>query len=231
MPVRKKSTVVNPLIEMKRFNMKKYISFGLFVGVAIVVASCSKDPQSPGYEYMPDMYRSVGPESYSANVNFKDGANAQAPVDGSIPYQTDRSKIYNVLPYAYANTPEGYAASVALTNPIPFSEAVLGEGKVLFTNMCSHCHGEKGMGDGKIGQKQPGLIPPAYNSDQLKNLPAGQIFHSITWGKGMMGPHQYQISKLDRWKLVHYVQSLQKIESAPAADAKPAAATDSTAKK
>lgn len=210
---------------MKRILMKKYIPFGLFAAAAIVVASCSKDPQSPGYEYMPDMYRSVGPESYQPNVNFANGANAQTPVDGTVPYQSDRSKILNVLPYPYANTPEGYAASASLVNPVPFSEAVLGEGKVLFANMCSHCHGATGMGDGKIGQKQPALIPPAYNSDQLKNLPAGQIFHSITWGKGMMGPHQYQISKIDRWKLVYYVQSLQKTPAAGAA----AAPTDSSA--
>lgn len=201
---------------MKRNNMKKYISFGLFVGAAFIVSSCSKDPQSPGYEYMPDMYRSVGYEAYQPNANFANGTNAQVPVDGSVPYQTDRSKILNVLPYPYANTPEGYAAAAGLKNPIPFSDAVLKEGEVLFTNMCSHCHGAKGMGDGKIPQKQPALTPPAYNSDQLKNLPEGQIFHSITWGKGMMGPHQYQISKIDRWKLVHYVQSLQKTPSATA---------------
>lgn len=210
---------------MKRINMKKYISFGALAAAAIIVASCSKDPQSPGYEYMPDMYRSVGPESYQANANFANGANAQTPVDGTIPYQTDRSKIYNVLPYAGTNDEAGYNASVSLANPIPFSEAVLNEGEKLYMNNCSHCHGQKGAGDGVIGTKNPGLKPPAYNAD-LKDRTPGQIFHVITYGKGMMGPHQYIISKLDRWKIVHYVQSLQKIESAaPAAEAAPADTT------
>lgn len=214
---------------MKRINMKKYISFGVFVAGALVVASCSKDPQSPGYEYMPDMYRSVGSESYQPSKFFANGANAQTPVDGSMPYQFDRSKILNVLPYPYPNTPEGYeAAGLALKNPIPFSEAVMKDGETLFANYCSHCHGAKGMGDGKIGQKQPALIPPAYSSDELKNLPEGKIFHSITWGKGMMGPHQYQLTKIERWKLVHYVQSLQK-GAAPAGDSTATAAkADST---
>lgn len=215
---------------MKRIDMKKYIPLGVFATAAIVVASCTKDPQSPGYEYMPDMYRPVGYESYLPNPNFANGANAQTPVDGSVPYQFDRSKIINVLPYPYPNTPEGYEASVVLKNPIPFSQAVLNEGQVLFTNFCSHCHGPAGMGDGKIGQKQPALIPPAYNSDQLKNLPEGKIFHSITWGKGMMGPHQYQLTKIERWKLVHYVQSLQKTEGAAAAPADSSAAKAAPAK-
>jgi mono/diheme cytochrome c family protein len=86
----------------------------------------------------------------------------------------------------------------------------LADGKKLYNNFCSQCHGANGAGDGKIGQINVVLMPPAYNSDQLKDLPEGKIFHSITYGKGMMGAHQYQLTKLERWKLVHYVQSLQK---------------------
>lgn len=214
---------------MKRINMKKYISFGLFAAAAIVVSSCSKDPQSPGYEFMPDMYRSVGYEAYGPNKNFSNGANAQQPVNGTIAFQENRENILNVVPYPYPDTPEGYEASATLKNPLPLTEKNLAEGKELFKNFCSHCHGEAGMGDGKAGKKQAILIPPAYNSDQLKTLPEGKIFHSITWGKNAMGAHQYQISKVDRWKLVHYVQTLQQTPAAGAAA--PAAAADSTAKK
>ena len=205
--------------------MKKYSSFGLLAAAAIVVASCSKDPQSPGYEYMPDMYRSVGSESYQPSKVFANGANAQTPVDGTVPYQFDRSKILNVLPYPYTDDAAGYAASVAQVNPIPFSEAVLKEGETLYMNNCSHCHGKTGLGDGPIGQKQPALVPPAYNKD-LKDRPAGQIFYVITYGRNMMGPHASIISKIDRWKIVHYVQSLQKLPAEGGA-----AASDSTAAK
>lgn len=209
---------------------KNYIQIArkgaLLIGAAVVVASCSKkDPQSPGFEYMPDMYRSVGYDAYQANPNFANGTTAQNMVDGTMPYQADRSKIYNVLPYPFPNTNEGYeAAGLTLKNPLPYSEANLKQGEELFQTFCQHCHGAKGMGDGVVGTKNPGLIPPAYNSPQLVSLPEGKIFHSITWGKGMMGAHQYQISKLDRWKLVQYVQSLQKTPAAGGAKA------DSTAK-
>lgn len=215
---------------MKRISMKKYISFGVFAAAALVVASCSKDPQSPGYEYMPDMYYSVGAEGYAPNSNFADGTNAQRPVDGSVAYQFDRSKILNVLPYQYADNEGGYEASAANKNPIPFSEAVLAEGQQLYQNNCAHCHGQKGLGDGPIGKKNPGLIPVAYNADPLNKLPEGKIFHVITYGKGMMGAHRYIISKIDRWKIVHYVQSLQKegaaVAAAPATTVAAAAATE-----
>lgn len=195
---------------MRNFKMKGYFRAVLFAGASAIMASCTKDPQSPGYEYMPDMYRSVGYEAYGPNKNFPDGANARKPVEGTIPYQKDKSRLLDVFPYPYPDTPEGYAAAANLKNPIPYSDKVLAEGKAIYVNFCVHCHGPNGQGDGGAGKKQAVLIPPAYNSDQLKNLPEGQIFHSITYGKNAMGAHQYQISKTDRWKLVHYVQSLQK---------------------
>ena len=210
---------------MKKMFIRNMKSAGMLACAAFLVASCSKDPQSPGYEYMPDMYRSVPYDAYSKNPFFSNGTTAQQPVEGTMSYQSDRTKMLNIMPYPYANTPEGYeAAGLYLTNPLPTTEQNIKDGETLFKNFCKQCHGEKGMGDGIVGTKNPALIPPAYNSDQLKDLPQGKIFHSITWGKGMMGAHQYQINKTDRWKLVQYVQSLQKT-AAPSADA---AKSDST---
>jgi len=212
----------------------KIAKTGLFLlGTAFIVSSCSKkNPQSPGFEFMPDMYRSVGYDAYQVNPNFENGTTAQLPVDGTIPYQTDPSKIYNVLPYTFADTQEGYeAAGLNLKSPIAKNEANLKEGERLYKTYCAHCHGAKGMGDGPVGTVNPGLIPPAYNSELLANLPEGKIFHVITYGKNMMGPHQYQITKLDRWKIVQYVQTLQKAEAAaPAATAEVAAESTEEAK-
>ncbi len=184
--------------------------FAMFASI-MVVTSCSKDPQSPGYEFMPDMYRSPAYGTYSPNPVFEDGLTAQEFVDGTIPYNEDRAKAVNYFPYPYEDSFEGYeAAGANLKNPIPLNDQVLEDGKKLYINFCSQCHGPNGAGDGKIGQINVVLMPPAYNSDQLKNLPEGKIFHSITYGKGMMGAHKHQLTKLERWKLVHYVQSLQK---------------------
>ena len=64
------------------------------------------------------------------------------------------------------------------------------------------------MGDGLVGQKIAGV--PAYNSRAVQNVPEGHIFHVITHGKGRMWPHGSQVSIEDRWKIVRYVQVLQK---------------------
>jgi mono/diheme cytochrome c family protein len=46
--------------------------------------------------------------------------------------------------------------------------------------------------------------------DAYKNITEGHIFHVITMGKGLMAPHGSQMSQEDRWKVAHYVKTLQK---------------------
>lgn len=166
--------------------------------------SCGKkDENSPGTEFMPDMYRSPSLEYYQVHTVDGDTLyNAMKPVKGSV--------ARGFVPYGYANTPEGYeAAGLNLHNPLSSSNREMWEkeGEVLYGKFCVHCHGATGTGDGKVGGKLPGP-PPAYNG-ALKNLPEGKIFHSITYGKNSMGAHASQLTQEERWKLVYYVQKLQ----------------------
>jgi mono/diheme cytochrome c family protein len=117
----------------------------------------------------------------------------------------------------YENTPEGYEASAANHNPLEKSEVNMTEGKRLYENYCTHCHGAKGQGDGLVVQHN-GPKPPAYNSDALKDLPEGKAFHTTQFGKNMMGSHASQLTASQRWKIVMYVQTLQKPATTAAAD-------------
>ena len=113
------------------------------------------------------------------------------------------------MPYAYPNTTEGYeAAGLNLKSPVEMTEATVAQGKIIYTKFCQHCHGEKGDGDGAVvtnGQHPP---PGAYTG-ALKDLPEGKIFHTLTYGKGMMGSHASQLNKEERWLVTRYVQYLQ----------------------
>jgi mono/diheme cytochrome c family protein len=186
--------------------MIKRFLFGivLLVTIVIVFDSCGKkDPNSPGIEYMPDMYRSPSVEVYNANPLYLDSIGSRKPVAGTIPR--------GFMPFAYANDTAGYtAAGRELKNPIPLTDEVMKEGEELYGKFCVHCHGTQGMGDGPVGLKLPGA-PPAY-SGTLKNLPPGKMFFTMTYGKGLMGSHASQLTQEERWKLVHYVQKLQHIK-------------------
>lgn len=182
--------------------MNRFKRFAVFVIVVGTAWSCS-DPNSPGLEYMPDMYRDPSIGTYEPSDLFPDGLGARKPAEGSIPR--------GFTPYAYQNNAEDYEkAGAELKNPLSFNDDHLKEGKRIFENFCIQCHGKKGDGEGTVPQSDywPGVVP-AYDSDRLIDLPEGKIFHSITYGKGLMGPHKGQISQEDRWKLVFYVQKLQ----------------------
>jgi mono/diheme cytochrome c family protein len=188
----------------------------LFGCVAIGFTSCEPhDKNSPGLEFMPDMYRSPSLESNMGYVDMNTGDTLQAnrlPVAGTIPR--------GFMPYPYPNTAEGYeAAGANLHNPLENNEKNLKEGEVLYGKFCVHCHGAGGEADGPVAGKLPGP-PPAYST--LKNLPEGKMFHTITYGKGLMGSHASQVSQEERWKLILYIHKLQFPNGMPAA-------TDSTA--
>ena len=190
--------------------LKSIIHLTFFIGCLFLLFSCKKQPLSPGYEYMPDMYRPVGYEYYNVNPNFSDSVTARKPVEGTItqghfPYEGNS---LNYTPYSLRL--EDYELSASVLNPLVSSPEVIESGKIIFTKYCVHCHGEQGKGDGSITQTGNYPPPPSY-SGALKDLPEGKMFHTLTYGKGMMGSHASQLSKVERWTVIRYVQTLQKL--------------------
>ena len=179
----------------------------VFAG-GLFLQSCTSDPLSPGLEYMPDMYRGPAYEAYGESP-FSESGSALKPVAGTVPRFNDETLPY-FEPYQYPNTIEGYeAAGLSLTNPYPVSEAILAKGKTVYSNFCIHCHGEKGDGNGILVQKDKYAGVPSYYSEALKLLPEGKMYHTLYFGKNMMGSHASQINYAERWAVVHYVQKLR----------------------
>ena len=79
--------------------------------VLSMLSSCVKDENNPGYEFMPDMYRSPSLEIYASNTFFEDSLNARLPVDGTIPR--------GFVGFDYESNLEDYLeAGVRLVNPM-----------------------------------------------------------------------------------------------------------------
>lgn len=192
------------------------------VAAMMSLVSCNEDPNHPGLEYMPDMYRSPAYEVYSKNNLFSDSLAMRAPAHGSVPR--------NFEFFDYPGTNEGYeAASRDVKNPLPRTPENVAEGQRLYNIYCTHCHGAKGQGDGSIvaiGKYPP---PPSYskgNSSRggaMKDLTDGKIFHTITYGLNLMGPHASLVNPHERWLITMFVRDLQNEGNA-------AAATTDTAK-
>jgi mono/diheme cytochrome c family protein len=209
--------------------------FFALVSVAFF-ASCGTDPQKPGRTFIPDMAYSQAYETYTANPNFEDGQTARKPVAGTIPRgvlpaasDNDAANLSYMHKTYFPNTPEGYeAAGAQLKNPIIANDKVLAEGKALYTIYCEVCHGTEGKGDGSI--VQGGKYPPVPGYlERLPTINEGKMFHSITYGRNLMGGYASQVNAEERWKLVHYISKLGKV-GAYVETAQPAAA-DTTKKK
>lgn len=177
--------------------------------VSIALLSCKSDPLSPGVEYAPDMYRGPASETYGESTVFEDGLASRAPVSGSIPRFNDETLPY-YEPYGFPNTNEGYeAAGLGLKNPIENTPENLTKGENVYKVFCIHCHGEKGDGNGILVQLDKYAGVPSYYSAALKDLPEGKMYHTLYYGKNMMGSHASQINYNERWQVVRWVQKLR----------------------
>jgi mono/diheme cytochrome c family protein len=184
------------------------LTYIIIPSLIILLNSCIKDPKKPGREYMPDMVHSTAYEAGTPNPIFKDGKTNQLPPKGSV--------ALGKYIYPYQNTLEDYEASAANTNPFTFAnEEVAGEGKRLFTVYCAVCHGDKGDGQGHLAQIGKFPPPPTYLSGVLLTLPEGKRYHTLVYGKNMMGSYASQLNHRERWLVLAYVKTLQ-ASAAPA---------------
>lgn len=196
----------------------------------LMLGACKSDPLSPGIEYMPDMYRSVAMRPYESSALFDDSLGMRPPVAGTITRGSNPDAVILEanMPYPYPDSPEGYElAGANLKNPLPLTPELLEQGKDLYGKFCVHCHGDAGNGDGSLVKNDKFPTPGTYASKV--GLTEGKMFHSITYGKGLMGQHASQLNKQERWILVHYVQSLLN-KATPASTASADTAKTKTAK-
>jgi mono/diheme cytochrome c family protein len=189
------------------------IVYAAFFAVAFAASiSACNDKSKPGLEYARNMYDPIAYSPDQPNKNFANGQTAQTPPPHTDPLGFDK--------YEYPNTKEGYeAAGRELVNPVALTKENLISGKHYFTVFCSPCHGDKGDGKGHLVQIEKYSGVPAYHGDAassrgglMKDLTAGKIYHTIMYGLNNMGSHASQLSPNERWKVVMYVQQLQKLQ-------------------
>ena len=200
----------------------------LVIAAVAMMTSCTTDPNSPGVEYMPDMYRSPAVEAYvdygedpyyvteDVAANQRNTMSARKPVKGSIAFMGEDKALG--LPYAFANTTEGYEkAGIDLKSPLLTTSSNIEAGALQFELMCTHCHGLEGKGDGAISKNGHIMGIPDF-ATKLKDLPEGKMYHTLMYGKGLMGSHASQISQKGLWQIIQYVQVLQNGGQMPSFD-------------
>jgi mono/diheme cytochrome c family protein len=100
---------------------------------------------------------------------------------------------------------------------ITVDKKLLERGQGRFTIYCAPCHG--GVGDGNGVTKKYGMgATPTYHDDRIRKMAEGEIFNTITNGKGQMNPYADKLLPADRWAVIAYVRALQRAQTGTLAD-------------
>jgi mono/diheme cytochrome c family protein len=208
--------------------MKKLSIISVLV-LAVVVWSCSEVKREPSRVYMPDMAYSRAYETYAttANLDSQGIHYTKMPVPGTI-------KRGELFPFPIAKDVPGdsvnYLLSKQVPNPLPaLNKVQMKEAERLYLVNCGICHGQKLDGNGPLyngGSGPYAAAPKNLVADaSVVNMPEGQMFYSVSYGKGQMGPYGPQLSTTQRWMIIDFIKSKQKGSGGSAEPAK----SDSTA--
>ncbi|MEQ1552607.1 MAG: cytochrome c [Ferruginibacter sp.] len=197
--------------------MKKitYIITALILGVTIF-SSCDGVRREPGNIYMPDMAYSRAYESYDKRDSTKFTADIYNKGGDKIFYNNTpvlgTMKRGELFPYSLPNDSVGYKMSAEVKNPydtIAMSKAQMDEAGRLFNINCAICHGAKGTANGPIATAgHVGGVANLTGGIYL-TMKDGTMFHSITYGRNLMGSYASQLTRAQRWMIIKYLRTLQ----------------------
>jgi mono/diheme cytochrome c family protein len=219
-----------------------FISFTLAVIAVVTIAGFrgEKSRKAP-IEIFPDMDRQPRFDPQHKSSFYADGRAARQHVEGTVPqgfvqpghYDTTQGNNARRLdgPAGFSNFPAYIDTGIAgqvWGDGIPLAGfnkgddkalglAVLERGRERFNINCAVCHGAAGDGNGVVSKYGFGGIANLQEA-RFRTMPDGQIYQTITHGKGNMGAYGSNITVEDRWAIIAYIRALQKSQNATSKD-------------
>ncbi len=182
----------------------------LLAGVALFASSATRlvfryGGAVPPYTFM-KVQEKLNPQHESNS--FPDRIGMRPAIAGTVPR--------GFLPYGYANDAE--AAGRNLLNPVPLTAGSLARGRDRFDIFCQPCHGREADARGTLTAAFP--KPPTLHSNKVRNWTDGRIYAVVTAGQNLMPSYASQVSREDRWQIIHYLRALQRAHNAEESDLK-----------
>ncbi len=94
-------------------------------------------------------------------------------------------------------------------NPISADEKSIAQGKIVFAQNCTGCHGITGEGNGPTAEYFHGRVANLTNP-KLKKKSDHELFEKITDGSWPMPAFGFSLSKEDIWNAINYIRTLSK---------------------
>jgi mono/diheme cytochrome c family protein len=212
--------------------MIKYflITLGLVCVAVVALFGFRGQPSTlPPIEVFPDMDRQQKVKSQTTSHFFADGKGDRLPVPGSVPvgYEIPRAPRqmqpegiaetapWSANPYSFSVGKDYFDTGLIGANygdgiPITVSAELMTRGAERYGIYCAVCHGAAGDGQGVVAQYDgaKGLVA-SLHQDRLRTMPDGELFNTISHGKGKMMGYGSNLNLSDRWAIVVYVRALQ----------------------
>jgi mono/diheme cytochrome c family protein len=189
----------------------------LLVITVVAIAGFRGDHfQKPPFEVFPDMIYQAKVKDQVPNPFFADGVGNRTPVPGTVaeemPTQNDYWSTGKWDETHWGNGIPVHEARLGLS-ALQIDAANMERGRERFNISCAVCHGAAGDGQGVAAKLGVNSVAN-YHSDAIIQRSDGDIFNTITNGKGQMIGLGYNISIDDRWRIIMYVRTLQRMQKA-----------------
>lgn len=180
----------------------------------------------PPVRIFPDMDEQDKIRAQKPDAFFADGQGARLPVTDTQArgFNADGERVIGGIPEYEFGGLSGYYYTGKIDevygNGMPKelgldqegAEALIRRGQERYGIYCAVCHGASGNGDGitnKYGVPVVANTKAHLNAISSEVYPDGQLFETITHGKGQMGGYGYNIPVRDRWAIIAYIHTLQ----------------------
>lgn len=203
--------------------LRKFFIIYFFLLVLLVSAlglrGC-KSSRTP-LEVFPDMDRQNRTHEQGTSAFFADGRADRPKVPGTVPTTSSLEAAYSHLAPPDAFEENTYFGTGKLNDgsfgsgfPIDVNFDAFDRGEELFNRFCLICHGRTGDGEGVMKNPRYGYGTIASLLQQrIIDLPEGDIFNTITWGKNTMSPYGAKLRPEERWEVILYIRGLQRAAS------------------
>lgn len=188
--------------------------------LALSLAGCRGNPgEDPPIHWQRQMFTQDKGKAQRENTFFADGR-AMRPIE---PGTLSTSTPVDPTSFHTGKDDEGKHIS-KFPIEVTVDEKLLVRGQNRYNIYCAPCHDRTGSGNGLVIQranKYSRWLPTSYSDQRLVDAPVGQLFDTISNGKGTMPAYSYQVPTADRWAIVAYVRALQRSQNLPVATLTP----------
>lgn len=179
----------------------------LAFSVVAILGFRGRHSSQPPIEIFPDMDHQPKVKFQTTSEFFADGQGARPQVPGTVAMTMPAVEDYFHTGKMGANWGDGFPKEVEV------NEALLARGQERYRIDCQVCHGAVGAGNGIVSKYGFNGIA-SYHADRLRQMADGEIFNTITNGKGQMMSYGDKVSVKDRWAIIAYVRALQRSQNA-----------------